>query len=91
MPTDQIEQITLGVTTCEEDEEQSKTVEEDELKQEDNAKEPVEGLHYIDYGAVCNRPRRSHQLLMMTMLRSMMSNVTETRQTSCCCLQGSRS
>ena len=60
------------MTTCEEDEEQSKTVEEDELKQEDNAKEPVEGLHYIDYGAVCNRPRRSHQLLMMTMLRSMM-------------------
>ena len=44
MPTiNQIEQITLGVTTCEEDEEQSKTVEEDELKQEDNAEEPVEG------------------------------------------------
>ena len=43
MPTNQIEQITLRVTTCEEDEEQSKTVEEDELKQEDNAKEPVQG------------------------------------------------
>ena len=73
MSTNQVEQITLRVTTCEEDEEQSKTVEEDELKQEDNAKEPVEGLHYIDYGAVCNRPRRSHQLLMMMIvLRSMM-------------------
>ena len=45
LPTNQIEQITLRVTTCEEDEEQSKTVEEDELKQEDNAKEPVEGSH----------------------------------------------
>ena len=43
MPTiNQIEQITLRVTTCEEDEEQSKTVKEDELKQEDNAKEPVD-------------------------------------------------
>ena len=73
MPINQIEQITLRVTTCEEDEEQSKTVKEDELKQEDNAKEPVEGLHYIDYGAVCNRPKRSHQLLMMMIvLRSMM-------------------
>ena len=46
MPTNQIEQITLRVTTCEEDEEQSKTVEEDELKQEDNAKEPVQSLHF---------------------------------------------
>ena len=63
------------MTTCEEDEEQSKTVEEDELKQEDNAKEPVEGLHYIDYGDFCNRPRRSNQLLMMVIvLRSMMLN-----------------
>ena len=61
------------MTTCEEDEEQSKTVEEDELKQEDNAKEPVEGLHNIGYGDFCNRPRRSHQLLMMVeVLRSMM-------------------
>ena len=75
MSTNQVEQITLRVTTCEEDEEQSKTVEEDELKQEDNAKEPVEGLHYIDYGAVCNRPRRSHQLLMiMIVLRLVMLN-----------------
>ena len=63
------------MTTCEEDEEQSKTVEEDELKQEDDAKEPTEGLHYIDYGDVCNRPRRSNQLLMMVIvLRSMMWN-----------------
>ena len=49
MPTNQIEQIDhphySRVTTCEEDEEQSKTVEEDELKQEDNAKEPVQGSH----------------------------------------------
>ena len=74
MPINQIEQITLRVTTCEEDEEQSKTVEEDEFKQEDNAKEPVEGLHYIDYGDVCNRPRRSHQLLMIIVLRLVMLN-----------------
>ena len=47
LSTNQIELIDhphfSRVTTCEEDEEQSKTVEEDELKQEDNAKEPVEG------------------------------------------------
>ena len=50
MSTNQIEQIDhphfSRVTTCEEDEEQSKTVEEDELKQEDNAKEPVQSLHF---------------------------------------------
>ena len=50
MSTNQIELIDhphfSRVTTCEEDEEQSKTVEEDELKQEDNAKEPVQSLHF---------------------------------------------